>query len=123
MIVHVKQMMEKDILLDMLVLWWVSGTTAFKYQISLLDAIIAKAQIYGFLKIEYQTDLVVSGSSYTENITISGCIEYPGINIVFISVDSGEEYMTVEGNKGDRKSIDAWHKGNFRRWGFSYLWS
>ena len=64
------------------------GTVDFKYQVSPLDAIIAKAQAYGFQKNEYQTDIVVSGSSYTENTTISGCVEYPGINIVFISVDS-----------------------------------
>jgi beta-glucosidase len=33
------------------------------------------------------------------------------VAIVFISADSGEEYITVEGHKGDRNNLDAWHGG------------
>lgn len=33
------------------------------------------------------------------------------IAIVFITADSGEEYITVEGHAGDRKDLLAWHNG------------
>jgi len=37
----------------------------------------------------------------------------PGItSIVFLSADSGEGYITVEGNAGDRNDIFAWHNGD-----------
>ena len=32
--------------------------------------------------------------------------------IVFITADSGEGYITVEGNAGDRTNLDPWHSGN-----------
>jgi beta-glucosidase len=32
--------------------------------------------------------------------------------LVFISSDSGEGYITVEGNAGDRNNLDPWHHGN-----------
>ncbi|KAG6891972.1 hypothetical protein C0992_002498, partial [Termitomyces sp. T32_za158] len=32
--------------------------------------------------------------------------------IVFINSDSGEEYITVDGNEGDRKNLTAWHGGD-----------
>ncbi|KAL5363760.1 glycoside hydrolase superfamily [Aspergillus floccosus] len=32
--------------------------------------------------------------------------------IVFINADSGEGYITVEGNAGDRNNLDPWHNGN-----------
>jgi beta-glucosidase len=32
--------------------------------------------------------------------------------LVFISSDSGEEYINVDGNVGDRKNLTAWHGGD-----------
>lgn len=32
--------------------------------------------------------------------------------IVFINADSGEGYINVEGNNGDRNNLDPWHSGN-----------
>lgn len=32
--------------------------------------------------------------------------------LVFISSDAGEMYITVDGNKGDRNSLSAWHDGD-----------
>ena len=34
------------------------------------------------------------------------------INVVFIAANSGEEYIIVENNVGDRTTLDAWHGGN-----------
>ncbi|KAJ3711748.1 glycoside hydrolase family 3 protein [Lentinula raphanica] len=32
--------------------------------------------------------------------------------LVFINSDSGEDYITVDGNEGDRKNLTAWHGGD-----------
>ena len=32
--------------------------------------------------------------------------------LVFINSDSGEGYITVDGNEGDRKNLTAWHGGD-----------
>jgi hypothetical protein len=34
------------------------------------------------------------------------------VAIVFIQADSGEGYITVDGNAGDRKNLTAWHNGD-----------
>lgn len=31
---------------------------------------------------------------------------------MFINSDSGEGYITVENNAGDRNNLDPWHSGN-----------
>jgi beta-glucosidase len=33
------------------------------------------------------------------------------VAIVFVTADSGEGYITVEGNEGDRKDLNLWHSG------------
>lgn len=34
------------------------------------------------------------------------------IAFVFSNADSGEEYITVDGNKGDRNNLTLWHNGD-----------
>ena len=34
------------------------------------------------------------------------------VAIVFVNADSGEEFVTVEGHKGDRNHLDLWHDGD-----------
>lgn len=34
------------------------------------------------------------------------------VAIVFINSDSGEDYITVDGNEGDRNNLTAWHGGD-----------
>lgn len=34
------------------------------------------------------------------------------VALVFINADSGEGYITVDGNAGDRKNLTAWHGGD-----------
>ena len=34
------------------------------------------------------------------------------VAMVFINADSGEGYITVDGNAGDRKNLTAWHGGD-----------
>lgn len=40
------------------------------------------------------------------------CFSAAATAIVFINSDSGEQYITVEGNVGDRNNLDPWHDGN-----------
>lgn len=32
--------------------------------------------------------------------------------LVFLNSDSGEGYITVDGNEGDRRNLTAWHGGD-----------
>lgn len=34
------------------------------------------------------------------------------VAMVFVNSDSGEGYITVDGNSGDRKNLTAWHGGD-----------
>ena len=89
-------------------LGWGSGTTAFNYQISPFDGIKTKAEAKGYTVTSSTTLEGDVDSGFTEVSTIT-CVS--GVNIAFISADSGEEYMTLEGNVGDRANLDAWHSG------------
>lgn len=49
------------------------------------------------------SDTASQGASAAQNADVA---------IVFITADSGEEYITVEKNVGDRNDLNAWHSGN-----------
>jgi beta-glucosidase len=68
-----------------------------------LDAIKTQAASDGTTIITSTTDSINSAASVASAAATA---------IVFINSDSGEEYITVEGNVGDRISLDPWHSGN-----------
>lgn len=82
---------------------WGSGTANYPYFTAPYDALKARAQTDG-------TVLSLSSTDSTTNVasTVSGA----DAAIVFITSDSGEGYITVEGNLGDRNNLDPWHSGN-----------
>ena len=86
-----------------LAMGWGSGTAQFPYLVAPLDAIRTKAQADGTTITTSTTDSTSSGQSAASAAATA---------IVFITADSGEEYITVEGNKGDRNNLDPWHNGN-----------
>jgi beta-glucosidase len=86
-----------------LAMGWGSGTTEFPYLVAPLDAIKTQAQKDGTSVSTSTNDNPSQGASAAQNA------EYA---LVFINSDSGEGYITVEGNAGDRKNLDAWHNGN-----------
>jgi beta-glucosidase len=49
------------------------------------------------------TDAASQGASAAKNADVA---------IVFITADSGEGYITVEGHTGDRTNLNAWHNGD-----------
>ncbi|KAI5990450.1 glycoside hydrolase superfamily [Pisolithus albus] len=87
-----------------LAMGWGSGTTNFTYLISPYEAIQARAR-------EDQT--TVSWDFDNWNLDQVGNDAIPAeVAIVFINSDSGEGYITVDGNAGDRKNLTAWHEGD-----------
>lgn len=82
---------------------WGSGTADYPYFTAPYDALKTRASTDG-------TQLSLSSSDSTGSVasTVSGA----DAAIVVITSDSGEEYITVEGNVGDRTNLDPWHSGN-----------
>ncbi|CUA73752.1 hypothetical protein RSOLAG22IIIB_01269 [Rhizoctonia solani] len=83
---------------------WGSGTAEYPYLINPLDAIKAKASSIGAT--------VTSSLSDSDVDAAVDAARGKDVALVFISADSGEGYITVEGNEGDRKSLHAWHNGD-----------
>jgi glycosyl hydrolase family 3 len=82
---------------------WGSGTAQFPYLIAPLDAIKAQASTDGTVLTTSTSDTPSAGASAAASAATA---------LVFINADSGEGYITVEGNAGDRNNLDPWHNGN-----------
>jgi beta-glucosidase len=82
---------------------WGSGSVEFPYLIAPLDAIKTKAQSDGTTITSSPNDNTSQGATAAKSADIA---------IVCINADAGEGYITVEGNAGDRKDLNAWHNGN-----------
>ncbi|KAF8323708.1 hypothetical protein DL93DRAFT_2092420 [Clavulina sp. PMI_390] len=89
-----------------LAMGWGSGTTNFPYLIDPLTAITTyvrnkspSTQIKFVLE---DTNLALSSSTAALSDTC----------LVFVNADSGEGYITVEGNAGDRNDLYLWHGGD-----------
>ncbi|KAF7182719.1 hypothetical protein CNMCM7691_002380 [Aspergillus felis] len=86
-----------------LAMGWGSGTAQFPYLVGPLDAIQKRATADGTNIVPSTTDDPTAGASAAAAAETA---------IVFINSDSGEGYITVEGNQGDRNNLDPWHNGN-----------
>ncbi|KAK0246024.1 beta-glucosidase [Armillaria nabsnona] len=87
-----------------LAMGWGSGTADFPYLVAPLDALTAKASAAG--------TKVSSSTSDTDLNAAANAAAGKDVAIVFITADSGEGYITVEGNFGDRNDLLAWHGGD-----------
>ncbi|KAF2110067.1 beta-glucosidase-like protein [Lophiotrema nucula] len=76
---------------------WGSGSARYPFMDSPIDALNARGASYQF----FNTDSFPSNSDPSANDTA----------LVFVTADSGENYITVEGNPGDRTSanLNLWH--------------
>ncbi|KAJ5770371.1 uncharacterized protein N7511_002422 [Penicillium nucicola] len=86
-----------------LAMGWGSGTAQFPYLVAPLDAIQVQAKKDGTKIIQSATDSTTDASAAAAAAETA---------VVFINSDSGEGYITVEGNAGDRNNLDPWHNGN-----------
>ncbi|THH02894.1 hypothetical protein EW026_g96 [Hermanssonia centrifuga] len=85
-------------------LGWGSGTADFPYLIAPADAITTRANTDGAA--------VTTSLSDTDLTGAANAASGKDVAIVFINADSGEGYLTVEGNAGDRNDLSAWHGGD-----------
>ncbi|ROT36092.1 thermostable beta-glucosidase B [Sodiomyces alkalinus F11] len=82
---------------------WGSGAVMYPYFVAPLQAIQEQARADGFEVVSSATDSVNAGANAARGADVA---------IVFITANSGEAYITVEGNPGDRIDLDPWHNGN-----------
>jgi beta-glucosidase len=82
---------------------WGSGTARYPYFIAPYDAIRTRASSEGATVTLSGTDDTSAGATAARGKDIA---------LVFITADSGEGYITVENNAGDRVNLDPWHNGN-----------
>jgi beta-glucosidase len=79
---------------------WGSGSARYPYMNSPIDGLKARGANYTF----FNTDSFPSNSNPSPSDTA----------LVFVTSDSGENYVTVENNPGDRTSsnLNLWHNGD-----------
>lgn len=82
---------------------WGSGTVKYPYFVAPYDAIQTRASSDGTTVTLSGTDETSAGASAARGKDVA---------LVFITADSGEGYLTVENNAGDRINLDPWHNGN-----------
>ncbi|PFH46305.1 glycoside hydrolase family 3 protein [Amanita thiersii Skay4041] len=89
-----------------LAMGWGSGTANFPYLISPLEGIQRRARENG-------GHTLVSWSFNDFDLRRARTDSaFKSAAIVFINSDSGEAYINVDGNQGDRKNLTAWHGGD-----------
>ncbi|KAH8831573.1 beta-glucosidase [Flagelloscypha sp. PMI_526] len=87
-----------------LAMGWGSGTADYPYLVAPATALITKAGQDG--------TTVVTSYSDTNLTAAATAATGKKAALVFITADSGEGYITVESNVGDRNDLNAWHSGN-----------
>ncbi|KAF9480035.1 beta-glucosidase [Pholiota conissans] len=87
-----------------LAMGWGSGTADFPYLITPLAAITTMAAT--------DDTTISSSTSDTDLNAAANAARGKSVALVFITADSGEAYITVEGNAGDRNNLQAWHGGD-----------
>ncbi|KAF8575983.1 glycoside hydrolase family 3 protein [Ramaria rubella] len=88
-----------------LAMGWGSGTANFPYLIDPLSA------IQTFVHDQAPTipiEAVLDDFNYAQVTTVGAEAD---VCLVFVNADSGEGYITVDGNAGDRTNITLWHGG------------
>ena len=82
---------------------WGSGTVEYPYFVAPYDAINERATAEG---------LTVESSSSDDPSAGATVADAADVVVVFVTSNSGEGYITVDGNVGDRQNLDPWHNGN-----------
>jgi beta-glucosidase len=91
-----------------LAMGWGSGTSNFPYLVTPLEAIKAEA-----LQNRRSVESVLDDYAYSQATTLaSRASQVDGVCLVFANSDSGEGYIIVDGNEGDRNNLTLWHDGD-----------
>ncbi|KAG8701289.1 hypothetical protein FRC08_004183 [Ceratobasidium sp. 394] len=87
-----------------LAMGWGSGTAEFPYLVSPVEALQARAkQDHTSIGWHFLDWDLAGAKTRAANKDVA---------LVFINSDSGEGYLTVDGNRGDRNNLTAWHNGD-----------
>ncbi|KAF8864173.1 glycoside hydrolase family 3 protein [Acephala macrosclerotiorum] len=84
---------------------WGSGSANFPYLITPDSALQAQALADGTI---YQSILDNYATSEISALVSQAYVT----SIVFVNADSGEGYISVDGNEGDRNNLTLWHSGD-----------
>ncbi|CCG83194.1 Probable beta-glucosidase A [Taphrina deformans PYCC 5710] len=84
---------------------WGSGSANFPYLVTPAEAISARARAQGQLVYTITDDYAYAEINSTVGLPYTA-------SLVFINSDSGEGYISVDGNQGDRNNLTAWHGGD-----------
>ena len=87
-----------------LAMGWGSGTANFPYLISPVTALKAQAAL--------DRTRVANVSNNYDLDAIAAAVTGAEVAIVFANSDSGEGYITVDGNEGDRNNLTLWIDGD-----------
>ena len=87
-----------------LAMGWGSGTADFPYLVTPLDAIKSEVASNGGV-----IQSVTNNWAYSQ---ITQMAKEASVAIVFVNADSGEGYITVDGNMGDRNNLTLWQDGD-----------
>ncbi|TFY66533.1 hypothetical protein EVG20_g4555 [Dentipellis fragilis] len=88
-----------------LAMGWGSGTANFPYLIDPLSA------ISNFVHNADPTTVIEGVLSDFNYPQIQSVASHADTCLAFVNADSGEGYITVDGNAGDRKNLTLWHGG------------
>ncbi|CCM01674.1 uncharacterized protein FIBRA_03737 [Fibroporia radiculosa] len=83
---------------------WGSGTANYPYLVSPAAAIQERARLDGSSLTNWYLDWDTEGAA--------SAVEQVDVAIVFVNSDSGEGYITVDGNWGDRDNLTLWHNAD-----------
>lgn len=84
---------------------WGSGTASFPYLVSPLDALMARASSEGT-----RIESVTNNSAIDLILPLAG--QADATALIFVNADSGEGYISLDGNYGDRRNLTLWNNGD-----------
>ncbi|KAI2639949.1 glycoside hydrolase family 3 protein [Hypomontagnella submonticulosa] len=88
-----------------LAMGWGSGTADFPYLITPIEALQIQA-----IEDHTRIEAVLNNSA---SATINALVKQEGATaLVFVNADSGEGFINVDGNEGDRKNLTLWGNGD-----------
>lgn len=87
-----------------LAMGWGSGSANFPYLITPLNAITNRAVQEGSV-----VQSVTDDYAYAQ---INSTARLASVCLTFVNTDSGEGYISIDGNEGERKNLTLWHGGD-----------
>jgi hypothetical protein len=88
-----------------LAMGWGSGSANFPYLVTPDSALQAQA-----LADHSRYESILDNYATSQITALAGSADV--ITIVFVNADSGEGYISVDGNEGDRQNLTLWHSGD-----------